>query len=381
MDDTSNFMIRREEKMKSKLLFGIIPVMLILTLATIPVLASPAMQATSKPFQLTTDPHYDRNPSFLQASDGTYWLFFTRGRDDRGVRDFNGYDPDSDYYDIYYKTARSIPQLQKAPETIIPGTPPDNAQRDIAALQSNDGTIWVFTSTGHGPGSQREVYYYTYANGEWSGPTAIPDTYAGHVDALEYDERIWVFFDDGWYTLKVTSWDGTSWSGPILISEKATIAKAIVDGGKFYVVWSYIDPSVDIWGGYIGLSTSGDGTTWTNHGQIALWLGATNWDPVLIKDRDTFRLFWAPDAGPEGQFIATSTSKTPTVLDSWSTPVQVTTASCGGNNWWDFWPEPFLQLRGKRESTYLFYISERNSDGTARADGNIWVYIAIPVAS
>ena len=152
--------------------------------------------------------------------------------------------------------------------------------------------------------------------------------------------------------------------------------KAIVDSGKFYVVWSYIDPSADIWGGYIGLSTSADGTVWTNHGPIALWSGATNWDPVLIKDRDTFRLFWAPDAGPEGQFIATSTSKTPTVLDSWSTRVQVTTASYGGNNWWDFWPEPF-----NRGSTYLFYTSERNSDGTAMIDGNIWVYIVVPLTN
>lgn len=29
---------------------------------------------------LTTGPAYDRNPSFFKASDGTWWLFFVRGR-------------------------------------------------------------------------------------------------------------------------------------------------------------------------------------------------------------------------------------------------------------------------------------------------------------
>jgi len=359
--------------MKNKLLFGIIPVMLILTIATIPVVASPPMQPTSKPFQLTTDPHYDRNPSFFQASDGTYWLFFTRGRDPRGVRDFNGYNPDLDYYDIYYKTARSIPQLQKAPETIIPGTPPDNAQRDIAALQSNDGKIWVFTSTGLGPGSERSIYYYTYEGGAWSGPVAVPNTdYAAHIDALESEGEIWVFFDVG-YSLYVLHYNGV-WSPAVSIAPEATLGKAIVDSGTFYVVWVGYGPT----NGYatgIYLSTSTDGADWNTYGPIASWTGVpTNWDPALIKDRDTFRLFWAPSNSE--QFIATSTSKTPTVLDSWSTPVQVTTASCGGNNWWDFWPEPF-----KRGSAYLFYASERNSDGTSMIDGNIWIYMAVPLTN
>jgi len=50
-------------------------------------------------------------------------------------------------------------------------------------------------------------------------------------------------------------------------------------------------------------------------------------DPVLIKDRDTFRLFWAPSNSE--QFIATSKSTNPTDPSSWSTPIRVTTASYG----------------------------------------------------
>jgi hypothetical protein len=84
---------------------------------------------------------------------------------------------------------------------------------------------------------------------------------------------------------------------------------------------------------------------------------------ALIKDKNAFRLFWAPS--DSGQFIATSTSTNPMNPSSWSTPVKLTTA----NNWWDFWPRPYK----KDNLIYLFYTSERNSDGTARTDGNIWM--------
>lgn len=76
-------------------------------------------------------------------------------------------------------------ELQKANDNIIRWIYPDNAQRDIAALQASDGKIWLFASTGLGPGLERSVYYYTY-DVAWSGPTAIPDTdYAAHIDALK----------------------------------------------------------------------------------------------------------------------------------------------------------------------------------------------------
>lgn len=331
----------------------------------------------SKAFQITTDPRYDRNPSLLRADDGTYWLFWAGGRDDRNIRDYEGYNPDLDYYDIYYKTSKSIPGLEKATETLIPLTPPDNAQRDIAALQTDDGTIWVFTSTGLGEGTQREIYYYTY-NGTWNGPTMVPATVlAAHISALEYQGKIWLFFDIG-YTLWVTSYDEatTQWSSPTLIANNATIAKAIVDKGKFYIVWTYVD-GVNIWGSGIYLSTSLDGASWSSTDEsIANWPSATatNWDPVLTKEGRAFRLFWAPDAGAEGQFIATTTSTNPTYITSWSTPVQVTTASYDGNNWWDFWPQVY-----DKGAEYLLYTSERNSSGTARADGNIWmVHLTVP---
>jgi len=179
-----------------RIILLVVPFLLLMLAA---VLATSAFAANDQPigkaFQITTDPKYDRNPSFFRAADGTYWLFFTRGKDNRGIRDFQGYNPDLDYYDIYYRTARSIPELQKVDENIIRLTPPDNAQRDISAFQGRDGKIWVFTSTGLGPGSQRSVYFYIF-DGSWNGPTLVPGTdYAAHISALEHNGKIWVFFD------------------------------------------------------------------------------------------------------------------------------------------------------------------------------------------
>jgi len=325
--------------------------------------------------QITTNPQYDRDPSILRATDNTYWLFFARGRDSRQIRDFNGYNPDLDYYDIYYKTAESIPGLEMADETQIPLTPPDNAQRDISALQTKDGIIRVFTSTGLGEGTERSIYHYSY-DGSWHGPTLVPGTdYAAHISVLEDRGKIWVFFDVG-YKLYLVSYDEATleWSSPIHLADNATLAKAVVDEGKFYVVWTYVN-GVDIWGSGIYLSTSPDGITWeSTQNPIAMWTGegVTNWDPVLIKDKDLFRLYWAPDVGSEGQFLAATTSISPTVETSWSTPVKLTTSSYGENSWWDFWPQPYTN-----GFQYLFYTSERNATATDRIDGNIWLKLDV----
>lgn len=329
--------------------------------------------------QLTTNSHYDRNPSLFEAKDGTWWLFFTRGLSEVGIRGQDGYDPDSDSYDIYCKTARSLLGLQKAVEFKVPGSDPTHGQRDVAALQASNGKTWVFSSTGFGPGDNH-IYYFTYYRGTWEGPVAINTEelkWIGHINALEYKGKIWLFYDAE-YSLKSLYYDGL-WHGPFDIAPTATLGKAIVDNGIFYIVWAYLDPINGLWGPYIGLSTSIDGITWTNQGQIASWpaSGATNWDPVLIKERKYFRLLWAPDAGSEGQFIATSVSRNPTNPTSWSAPVSVTTAHYGTENWWDFWPQPIDVCRGALDPIFLVYTSERNNDGTSRSDGNIWLRIAL----
>jgi hypothetical protein len=351
--------IHKMVKTMKKFIIGI-TILALAVLIAMPVLAFNNDKHVSEKIQVTTAPKYDRNSEILRANDGTYWLFYTTGKDNRGIRDFQGYNPDLDYYDIYFRTSRSVEGLQNVNDGIIRLPYPDNAQRDVAAVQTSDGKIWLFASTGLGPGAQRSIYYYIY-DGTWSGPTAIPNTdYAAHMDAILSNGKIWVFFDIG-YALKVTSYDGSIWSTPVDIHSDATVARAIGAGGTLYVVWTTSS------GTGIYLSTSTDGNTWTSTSTpIASWPGAstTNWDPVLIKDGNVFRLFWAPDI-VTGQFIATATSTNPKDPASWSTPVKLTTA----NNWWDYWPQPVT----KDGSIYLFYTSERNMQGTARTDANIWM--------
>jgi hypothetical protein len=350
----------------------------------------PAGTGFSKPLQLTSDPHYDRNPSLLLGEDGTYWLFFTRGLDPRGVRGLpvgDPYNPDSDFYHIWYKQSRSLEGLKGAPEAEIPLEPPVeawSAQRDVAALQDTDGKIWVFSSPGYGPegGTDRGILAYVY-DGSWTGPTIIrPGTYdgcgIGHIDALRFQERLVVIYDDC-YTLKATSLDPASgWSSPVTIAGKATLGKAVEVDGTLYVTWVFLDAEANQWGPGIYLSSSSDRTTWTQTSDpIAAWgSGLTNWDPVLVKDRDLFRLFWAPS--DTEQFIAVTSSRTPMDPGSWSAPVRVTRASYGTNSWWDFWPEPVTKGRNGGGTLALLYTSERNQDGTRMADGNIWLEVTLP---
>jgi hypothetical protein len=346
----------------------------LLLLTVYPCSAVPNKWLVSVPVQITADTHYVRNPSVLETNNGMWWLFYTRGRDPRGVRGSDGYDPDVDYYDIYYRTAQTPLGLKFAKDQKVPGTYPDNAQRDVSAVQTRDKTIWVFTSTGLGPGTERSVYYYTYDGSKWSGPRAVPGTdYAAHVNAVTNGKSITVFYDIG-YNLNVTSYKNNQWSAPVLVATNATIGKGLADNDKLYVVWSHIVESEGIWGDWIGLSVSSDsGHTWKSYDHVMAWPGATNWDPSLIKERKVFSLFFAPDTGPGGQILATASTKTPEDLSSWSAPRQVTTATAGSVSWWDFWPDPV----GTEPNTFgvvdLFYSSERNSKGTGMTNSNIWM--------
>jgi hypothetical protein len=323
--------------------------------------------------QVSTGSRYDRDPEFLKAKDGSYWLFFTRGRTSPGVRGVNSYDPDADNYDIYYKTAKKVSGLTSAAEHLVPGSDAVtvNAQRDIAAVQAADGTIWLFASSGYTASSDPRVFYYQYKKGSgWSGPTGIDNTgTAGHVDAVVVGGIIWVFFDEWPYSLKQMFWNGAGWSTPTTILDKATLGKAVYQAGRFYLVWAYCDSDLGVYGTYIGLASSADGLVWGAVGQVAAWTGATNWDPVLVMfpGEKKFRLYWAPDTGATGQFIALSTSKTPLKASSWSSPKQITTASSGANSWWDFWPN------ARPTPRYLFFASERNAAGTAMTNSHVWM--------
>jgi hypothetical protein len=316
----------------------------------------------SLPKQLTTDPKFDRNPSFFKANDGTWWVFFARGRGDPSLP---GYNPDTDYYDICYVT--STDNGLTWTEDALPTIPAGHGMGAFtpAAFQDSSGKIWVFYAA-NGVG----VFYFTSTdNGAtWTGPTAVPNvpgyTIDNHMDAIKANNGdIWIFFtcypDNALYARK---YDGTSWSSLIFVADPlsytATPRALQEESGAFKIVYIAGDPL------QIYLATSTDGIIWTNSPIINT--PNDDYDPALVKDGTTWRIFFAPYVpANDHQWLMTVSSAD---LTTWSTPVYVTAGYHGSNKWWDFYPEA-VKIGS---DLLLFYASMR--DGAQRGDGEIYMY-------
>jgi hypothetical protein len=326
----------------------------------------------SKPIQLTTSLSYDRNPSFLKASDGTWWLFFSRGN----ATGYPGPNPDADFYDIVYmkSTDNGATWTEYAPSTFHQPF----SQIQASAIQDHTGKIWVFTSdwqSSYNYPSQFtfDIYYYTSNDGgmTWAGPTKLlpggSDALAEHVDALEdSSNNLWVFFGGRWevggtwYTK--SSDGGATWSARASIPSSGVIPK-VTKVGNFHVV------STD-WNS-IKHSSSPDGATWTTNTVIST--GYTDCDPVIYQDASgNLEVFYAPSNDALGsQWIESMRSSDGGT--TWSCRTRLTAGGYGTTYWWDMWPEAFVD----GSKVYLFYTSERSSNGTTRIDGNIWMYDVI----
>jgi len=315
----------------------------------------------SQAIQLTTDPHYDRNPSVFKASDGKYWLFFVRAASDTPHIPPT-YNPDADSYNVYYMT--STDGVSWSTETNL--TVCSTGQRGMAAFQDDTGAIWVVTSA---PGNNSILYFKSTDNGAtWTGP--VNTGYTGsHVDAFQAsDGKIWIFYEDGGTGIEaIKSSDyGASWThvtgiGP---SPNDGIPKATEADGKLYVVWCN-------WavGGKAWYTTSTDGLTgdsWDTPKLLVDVSGTIMCDPIMIKYNGLYVLFYAPwDQATDSQWIEVITS---TDLTTWSERRRVTNGGWGTTYWWDMWPEALVD----GTNLYLFYGSEKN--GTRRGDGNIFMY-------
>ncbi|MBC7080830.1 MAG: right-handed parallel beta-helix repeat-containing protein [Thermoplasmatales archaeon] len=313
----------------------------------------------SQAAQLTTSAYHDRNPSFLKAADGTWWVFFARGRTSPAPSD-----PDTDKYDICY--VKSTDNGTTWSEGCLPSIPDgalgSHGAFTPAALQDSSGKIWVFYAA-NGVG----IYYFiSEDNGlTWEGPTAAftGTTIDNHMDALvDNDGKIWVFYMD--YSNKgihARYYDGVSWSLPVLVGDPLDYTytpRALQEAdGTFRVVYG-AGPPLSIY-----LATSSDGQTWSS--TLVIDTPNDDYDPVLVKDGETWRLFFAPYIlAQDHQWLMTISS---TDLSSWSDPVYVTAGSYGSNKWWDFYPEAVTP-----SSMVLFFTSMKN--GTERGDCNIWMY-------
>jgi hypothetical protein len=333
--------------------------------------AQGVLHEMAAPERLTLDSHYDRDPSFFKANDGTYWLFFARAVDgtETGAGCDDGWNCDAATYDIYYMTSGDSGSTWSS-ETLMSDSITGFTQRVVAALQDGDGNIWVFVSSGSS-GTDQSIYYYISEDegASWSDPVAIqyedsPVT-GGQIDALEDSAGvIWVFYSDSGTSYVTTNDDGATWSEPELLDVDGSIPKAFVDGNN--------DINVVVIHGGNGVYRWVHGGDWEGPQEIAnseehpIW---GDYDPVLYQHGNgVYRLYWAPyDDTAKSQWIQYVSSSDGTM---WTPATLVTKGRYDETDyWWDFWPEVFEDTG----TTFLFITSERSNDGTERIDGNIWL--------
>ncbi len=345
--------------MKRKIFSILFALVLMLSFSLVP--AAPVMAdggstiEVSQPLQLTDSSYHDRNPSFFEASDGTWWVFFARGRTSPAP-----VDPDSDsYFDICY--VKSDDDGASWTEGALPVIPDGHGLGAFtpAAFEDSDGNIRVFYAA-----NNIDAYYFVSEDGgsTWTGPTAtnIGSDVGNHLDAFQaQDGAYWVFFGTAglWAS---NSDNGTDWSAPAKISDDS-----LTLGATPRVI--EVDSNIHV--SYIGSSPLGvylatfNGSGWTN--SLVVNTENDDYDPVLVKDDETWRLFFAPYIpGDDHQWLMTMSSPD---LSTWSDPVYVTGGSYGANKWWDCWPEA-----AEVSSVVLFYTSMK--DGTTGSDMDIWMY-------
>jgi hypothetical protein len=359
-------------------------IVLLLTAAVCLLLSSPA-QAESPtsggvtlPRQLTTDPRFERGPSFFRSIDGSYWVFFARGR---GNPTAPGYNPDNDYYDICY--LKSTDDGANWSEGCLPILPSGHGDGAItpAAFHDGIGKIWVFYTA-------REVgiYYFTSDdNGAtWMGPTAVPaagQTIFNYMDAfVAKDGKIWIVYralppaaaaDASSQVapssvLYARSFNSVTWSAPVQVANAGnvnTAPRAFQDltTGTFYVVFS-AGPGFRV---YLTTSTT-NGASWTAPALLVNTADSDN-DPVLVKHGSTWRLFFAPyDSGTDHQWLLVQSS---TDLNAWSTPVATTGATAGGTVWRDWGPETGLD-----GSNFMLFYASLKAGNQRGPDGNIFMF-------
>ena len=234
-----------------------------------------------------------------------------------------------------------------------------------AVIQDGIGRIWVFYAA-NGVG----VYYFLSPdNGTtWWGPLpAFVDNKVGnHLDALHTaDGRVWVFYQgDPGNAIHARTYNGVTWSERTKVADVLTYTatpKALQDplSGDIYLVYIAGDP-LSI---YLTISTD-NGASWNNSAIVNT--ADDDYDPVLVKDGATWRLFFAPyNPGEDHQWLMTTSSSD---LTTWTPPTHVSSGEYGATKWWDFWPEAVVASSKLR----LFYTSMK--DRTQRGDGDIYMY-------
>jgi hypothetical protein len=320
---------------------------------------------------VTTGPNYDRNPSVVRDGGRTY-LFFARSR--TACNRLAGCDADNSDYDLYVKVSTNGGRTY-GPDTLVAANPGPAALfrgRTIAATRRSNGQMVVFWASGANANAPLYVLEET-SQGVFGAPAPMPQFAPGvdgvfNVDTVSRGNDVFLYTEEccaaaGVYAYRYAG--SALATGRTLVSANKNLPKAFVDrnGG---VRLTYTDasayPTVEV---YVDSSTNG--LVFGHSRKAVSEAGVGHWDPNLVFKGGLWLLFTAPDEGDGRQRIAVSASRD---FIRWSTPVRLTPGSQGGVNYWDYWPEPFVDGADPQ----LYFTSERGIGASAPGTGHIWVF-------
>ncbi len=318
--------------------------------------ATSALSATtevSQPVQLTDSDYYERGQSVVYDGTG-YWLFFGRSASCQDT--YDGGNPDTHDYEIYFKKASSVAGLAGATATKVTGTYNNSLYLGETDAAYFDGEVWVFGA--YDAGTSCDLYAWKTTDGsswtESSMATGLPDG-AAHFAAVTCDGDLWLAYKQGgvW---KSKYYDGSTWSSEYDITTNSGTAKFYVEGTSLYFIRADGgDQDIHQWGG----------SSWS---QIDSATESGPYDPTIYKVGSSYVAAYAPWVSPK-QWIKAKVGTSLSSLLSGGTEVMISGAEYAGNTWIDMWPTGFSD----GSDTYLLYTSERNPDNaSSEIAGNIW---------
>jgi len=321
--------------------------------------------------QITSHVKYERNPCVFKDSSGLYWLWYVRNNtlDSR-----NDGDVDATYYSVYYKTSADgiswsdpVAFSEELPATFSP--------REMSFMQDGDGVyhLFIFNGVSGSPNDDRLLHHFTSLNGAtWLdvGPVSITNwasdpAQVGHGQVIFANDTFYMAFqarsNASVYFTK--SEDGITWSAyETLHAADYQIPRIAYVPGEPDKIMIVSTKGTDI-----SLSISDDdGANWASADKITY---ASSWDPSLVvMPSGDLMIIWAPGVGGDGQQIMISISDDAGA--TWGDPEAMTVGLYDSNEWWDYWPFPFVD----GDDLLIFFSSEQDSQITQMDGGNIWMY-------
>lgn len=243
------------------------------------------------------------------------------------------------------------------PSLLTPST-----DRPSLAVDSQDALHLAWTANGTG---DRQVWYASYANGQWSAPFQISHTagYSGFPSiAVDSQDRVhvaWYGFDGTYYQIYYRTKDGAGWGAQIAVTAQAidaTNPALVLDGhDDVHIVWYRINSRGTSFEVSYAFLVGGNATTDTLSQPTE-----SAFDPTIVVDSAN-RLYvaWTSLAGNTSRIALTVKT-----ASGWSAPSPVTPNSVYASH-------PSLAVDGAGR-LYLFFQTGNGQVDEQRQVNGTW---------